>query len=103
MCRASSIAVRYRKARRRQHEVGRGARRVGRAADRDADIGLFQRRRVIHPVAGHADDMAGALQRLDDLEFVFGKDAREAVGGDDVRKLFFRSSCPKTVSATTIF
>ena len=77
----------HRKPRRGQHEIGRGARRVGRAADSDADVGLLQRRRVVHAVAGHADDVAGALQRLDDLELVLGKHPREAVGGDDARHL----------------
>ncbi len=68
-----------------QHEVGGGARRVGRAADGDADVGLFQRRRIVDAVAGHADDVAGALEDLDDLELVLGEDAGEAVRGDDAR------------------
>ena len=82
MRRASSIAVAMTdKAGRRQHQCRRGARGVGGAADRDADVGLLQGRRVVDAVAGHADDAAGPLQRLDDLELMLGKDAGEAVGG----------------------
>ena len=96
MRRASSIAVGDdRKAGRGQHEVGGGARRVGRPADRNADIGLLQGRGVVHAVAGHADDVAGALQRLDNLELVLGEDPRKAVGGNNARKLGLGSVLPK--------
>jgi hypothetical protein len=42
-------------------------------------IGLLQCRGVVHPVAGHADDVAALLQDIDNVEFVFGEDLREAV------------------------
>jgi hypothetical protein len=73
-----------------QHKIARGARGVGRAADGDAHVGLFQRRRVVDPVAGHADDVAGTLKDLDDPELVLGENAREAVGGDDPRRVRVR-------------
>ena len=72
-----------REARRGQHQVGGGAGGVGRAADRDADVGLLERRRVVDPVAGHADDVTLRLQRLDDPELVLGQNHRDAVGGLD--------------------
>ena len=44
----------------------------------NAHFRLLQRGGVIHPVAGHPDDMAGGLQPLDQMELVlrqyFGKD-----------------------------
>ena len=47
-----------------QHQVGRLAGHVGaRATHRDADVGLLQRRAVVHAVAGHRDDVAARLQR----------------------------------------
>ena len=51
-----------RKARRGQHQIGGGARRVGRAAHGDADVRLLERRRVVDPVARHADDVVARLQ-----------------------------------------
>ena len=45
---------------RQQHDVGGRAGRVGGAGDRDAGVGLLQGRRVVHAVAGHADDVARA-------------------------------------------
>ena len=41
-------------------------------ADRDTDIGLAQRGRIVNAIAGHRDDVALALQRSDDLELVLG-------------------------------
>ena len=66
-----------------QHQVGGGARGVGGAVDGDADVGLLERRRVVDAVAGHADDVAGALQRAHDLELVLGKHLGVAVRGFD--------------------
>ena len=72
-----------RKARRGQDQ-GRGtARGIGRPAHRDAAIGLPKGRRVVHPVAGHRDDMAALLQGLDDFVFVLRKHPAEAVGALD--------------------
>ena len=65
---------------RHQHDVGGGARRVGRAGDGDAGIRLLQGWRVVHAVAGHANDVVPSLQHLDDVELVLGKDLRESVG-----------------------
>ena len=45
-------------------------------AHRDADVGLLERGRVVDAVAGHRDDLAIALQRLDDAQLVLGGHAR---------------------------
>jgi hypothetical protein len=37
----------------------------------------FERRRVIHAIAGHRDDFAVGLQGLDDAELLLGHDACE--------------------------
>ena len=44
-----------RQARLGEDEVGRRARRVGRALHRDAHVGLLERRRIVHTVPRHAD------------------------------------------------
>ena len=49
-------------------------------AHRDADIRGFDGGRVVHAVAGHGHDIALPLQRFDDLQLVFRRDAR--VDGD---------------------
>ncbi len=41
---------------------------------------FFSAGRVVHAVAGHADDVAALLQHLDDVVLVLGEDLREAVG-----------------------
>ena len=43
-----------------QHDVRRLDRHVRARADRDADVGLRQRRRVVHAVADHRDPLAFA-------------------------------------------
>ena len=60
-----------------EHHVG-GLFRHVRPGDAhgDADVGLLQRRRVVHAVAGHRHDRARAPQRVDDAQLVFGVDAR---------------------------
>ena len=45
-------------------------------AHRDADVGRLQRRRVVHAVARHRDDLAVRLQRVDDPQLVLRRDAR---------------------------
>ena len=70
----------HRQAGRHQHDGRRRARRVRRARNGDAAVGLLQRRGVVHAVAGHADDVAALLQDIDDVELVFGEDLGEAVG-----------------------
>ena len=69
----------HRQAGRHQHDSRRRARRVRRARNGDAAVGLLQRGGVVHPVAGHADDVAALLQDIDDVEFVFGKHLGETV------------------------
>ena len=44
---------------------------------RDADVGALQSRSVVHAVAGHRDDVALSLQRLDEAHLVLGRDARD--------------------------
>ena len=60
-----------------EHQLGRGLGHVGRVRDGDADLRLLERRRVVHPVAGHADDLAVALERLDEAELVLRVDPGE--------------------------
>ena len=43
----------------------------------DTDVGCSQRRRVIHPVARHADDLAVRLQRTDEPQLLLGHHAGE--------------------------
>ena len=53
--------------------VGRLARDVGAdPAHRDADVGALQRRRIVDAVAGHRDELAARLQRLDDPDLLLG-------------------------------
>ena len=70
-----------------QNHAGRGFGDVGRGRDRDADLRLAQRRRVVGAVAAHADGMAAVLKRLDELVFVLRQHAgedRELLGMDGV-------------------
>ena len=39
-----------------ERQVGGLDRHVGAGADREAEVGLGERRRVVHAVAGHRDD-----------------------------------------------
>ena len=53
-------------------------------AHRHADVGLLQGRRVVDAVAGHGDDLASPLERLDELQLVLRRDAGEDAGrGND--------------------
>ena len=48
----------------------------------------LQRRRVVDAVAGHRDDFAVRLQRVDDAQLLLRHDAREHVGHvDPLREL----------------
>ena len=49
-----------------QHDLRDRARRRRAVAHRDADVGVLQRERVVHAVAGHRDDVPAALQRPND-------------------------------------
>ena len=61
-----------------QHDRRRLARDVGPAtAHRDADVRRLQRGGIVDAVAGHGDDLAVGLQRLDDAQLLLGHDARE--------------------------
>jgi hypothetical protein len=62
-----------------QDQIGRGARDVGRAVDRNSDIGRVQRRRVVDAVAHEADDMAKPLQRQQDPMLLLRIDPAEQV------------------------
>ena len=60
-----------------EHDVGGLLRDVGPGdAHRDADVGGLERRRVVHAVAGHGDDLAARVQRAHDGELVLRADAR---------------------------
>jgi len=65
----------------RQHQRGGFARRVRAAhAHGDADVGGLQRWRIVHPVAGHGDQLALALQGRDQAQLVFGAGPRDDLG-----------------------
>ena len=65
----------------REHDVGCLARRLGAAlAHRDADIGLAEGGGVVHPIAGHRDDVPTRLPRPDETQLVRGRDPRERLG-----------------------
>ena len=68
-----------------QHDVGRVLGDVGGRVDRDADIGMVQRDRVVHAVAQERDVDAGAARDLDDARLLLGADAREHRGVRDRR------------------
>ena len=50
----------------------------------DADVGALQRRRVVHAVAGHRDDVALALEHVDEAHLVLGRDARDHADAVDL-------------------
>ena len=70
-----------------QHHAGGRFGDVGCRRDRDSDLRLAQRRRVVGTVAAHADGMAALLERLDELVLVLrqhtGED-RELFGADNL-------------------
>ena len=60
----------------REHHVGRLAGHIrADLSHGDADIGALERRRVVDAVAGHRDDLATGLERVDDAQLVLGIDA----------------------------
>ena len=70
-----------------QHHAGGRFGDIGCRRDRDADLRLAQRRRVVGAVAAHADGVAALLERLDELVLVLRQDAgedRELLGMDAV-------------------
>ena len=75
-----------------QHDAGGRFRDVGRGRHRDAHLRLAQGRRVVGAVAAHADGVAVPLERLDEPELVFGKDA--GIDGEIVGARRCRGSVP---------
>ena len=60
-----------------QRDVGRLERDVGAGADRDADVGPRQRRRVVDAVADHRDDVTLGLQARDLGDLALGRHASD--------------------------
>ncbi len=60
----------YRQTGGQQYNGGRRASRVGCTGNGDAAVRFFQRGRVVHPIAGHADDVAALLQDVDNVVLV---------------------------------
>ena len=58
----------------------------------DADLRLSQRRSIVHPVAGHADDVTIGLQALYHEELVFRQYLGKTIGGADERAAFVASA-----------
>src|ERR1700691_44913 len=69
-----------------EYDVRRRAGRVGCAGNRDAAVRLLERGSVVHPVAGHTDNMAVLLQDVDNVVFVFGEHLGETVRFFDGRR-----------------
>ena len=61
----------------RQHDGGGGFGYVSGVFNGHTRLGLAQRGRVVHTVAAHAHHRALSLKGADELEFVFGKNARK--------------------------
>ena len=59
----------------------------------DADVGPLERRRVVHAVAGHGDDVALALERVDQADLVLRRDARDDADAVDLVRGLRRRSC----------
>ena len=54
-------------------------------AHRDPDVGALERGSVVDAVAGHRDDVALLLERLDEPHLVLGRDARDDADVLDLR------------------
>ena len=59
----------------------------------DADIGGLDRRRVVHAVAGHRDDLALLLQRLHEQHLVLGRDPADHPDVVDAGQPLFLAEC----------
>ena len=79
-----------------QDQIGRRARDIGGAIDRNPDIGGVQRRRVVDAVAHEADDMAEPLQRQQNAMLLLRVDAAKQI---DLRQLSRSAPRPKDGSA----
>jgi len=67
-----------------QHRAGGFAGHVRAAsAHGDADVGRFQGRGVVDPVARHSHDLASGLQGVDDAQLLLWDDAGDDVGRDE--------------------
>ena len=74
-------------------EVGGVARHVGAALPHgDAEVGAAERRRIVHAVAGHCDDVAGGFQSLHDVDLLRRLDAGEDLGLGKARLASLRRS-----------
>ena len=60
-----------------QHELRDRTRRRRARTHRHADVGVLQRQRVVHAVAGHRDDVALRLQRTDHRPLLLRRDPAE--------------------------
>ena len=60
-----------------KHNLRDGPRRGRAVAHRDADVGVLQRERVVHAVAGHRDHVTASLQRRDDRPLLLRRDPAE--------------------------
>ena len=60
-----------------ERQVGRLDRDVGAGADREPEVGLRERRRVVDAVADHRHDLARLLEPLDLGDLVAGQDLGE--------------------------
>ena len=60
-----------------QHQLRDGTGRRGARAHRHADVGVLQRQRVVHAVAGHGHDVALRLQRADHRPLLLRRDPAE--------------------------
>ena len=79
-----------------KHHVGGLAGDVGPdLAHRDADVGALERGRIVDAVAGHRDDLAPALERVDDAQLVLRVDARVDRGCPRRRRRARRRSWPR--------
>ena len=70
---ATTLLDDYGQAGRQEHDGRRCSSGVGRAGNRDATVRFLQRGGVIHPIAGHTDDVSVLLQDVDNVVFVFGE------------------------------
>ena len=59
-----------------KYDAGGSTRHVGCVGDRDANIGLLERRSIINAVSGHADHVSRLLEETNKLDLALGEDAR---------------------------
>src|SRR5207245_1053353 len=79
-----------------QHDVRGLDRHVGARADRDPDVGLGERRSVVHAVPGHRDGESARLDLLDLSRLLLGQD----LGEELVKVQLARSPALRTTPAS---